>query len=90
MMKNGNNKLYFYLAITGAVAYVYLKNRKQDFVQKNQLTIENYVNRLREYDLSPEKHASNLFYDLLECGFCLDRAFEYVQKEINDNGEYFK
>ena len=89
-MKNGNSKIYFYLVASGVLAFLYLKNKNSNFVKENQLTIENYVNRLKEYDLSPEKHASNLFYDLIECGFCLDRAFEYVQREINDNGEYFQ
>jgi hypothetical protein len=40
--------------------------------------------------MSPQKEASNFFYDLLECGFSPQNAFATVQKEIDDAGSFFK
>lgn len=91
MKKNGKN-----IIVTGLISvsiffwYKNYKKTKEIFYIPNRLTIENYVNRLKEYDISSEKEASNLFFDLIECGFSPQRAFDTVQKEINDSGEHYQ
>jgi len=91
MKKNGDSVIIIALSITAFVGYVmYQKSKHKKFVSSNTLTIENFVNRLSEYDMSPQKEASNFFYDLLECGFSPQNAFATVQKEIDDAGSFFK
>lgn len=61
-------------------------------IEKNiysKLTLDNYVNRLKEFDISPEKEATNLFFDLLESGFHPNSAFDLVKKECIEAGEKF-
>lgn len=71
--------------------YVFFNKKKYEhFVSENSTTLENYINRLREYDTSPTKDASNLFFDLIECGFSPANAFASVQKEIDDMGKWFR
>jgi hypothetical protein len=55
----------------------------------SKLTLENYINRLKEFDISPEKEATNLFFDLLESGFHPNSAFDMVKKECIEAGEKF-
>lgn len=91
MKKNGDAAIALTISLGAFVGYVlYQKHKQKNFVSSNSLTIENFVNRLREYDLSPEKEASNLFYDLLECGFSPEHAFATVQKEIDEAGKFFR
>jgi len=63
-------------------------NRKD--IQKkpySKLTLENYVNRLKEFDMSSEKEATNLFFDLLESGFNPNTAFDLVTEECIEAGQ---
>ena len=53
------------------------------------LSVDNYVNRLKEFDMSSEKEATNLFYDLIESGFSPHSAFDLVKKECLEAGEIF-
>lgn len=64
---------------------------KKDIEKKpySKLTLDNYVNRLKEFDISPEKEATNLFFDLLESGFNPNSAFDLVKKECIEAGEKF-
>lgn len=89
MKKNGEISVVIFSATICVIGYVFLFKRNKKFISENVLTIENYINRLREYDLSPEKEASSLFYDLLECGYSPQRAFSTVQKEVDEAGDFF-
>lgn len=90
MKKSGEISVAVGATLVCLSLYYFLTKRNTKFVSENILTIDNYVNRLKEYDMSPEKEASNLFYDLLECGYSPQRAFYTVQKEIDEAGEIFK
>ena len=62
-MNKKNGELYLAITATllAAGIYGFLNKKKHiSFVESNRLTIENFVNRLKEYDMSPEKEASNL------------------------------
>jgi len=89
MKKSGEVTVIIASATACVIGYVFLFKKNKKFISENVLTIENYVNRLREYDLSPEKEASSLFYDLLECGYSPKRAFSTVQKEVDEAGDFF-
>lgn len=91
MKKNGEAKIALFLLLSTAVALSIInRNKAKSFVKENHLTIDNFVNRLKEFDLSPSKDASNLFYDLIEFGFSPQSAFDVVQKEITEAGDFFK
>lgn len=89
MKKSGEIAVATTVVIMCSSLYYFFLKKNTKFVKQNIITIENYVNRLREYDMSPEKEASSLFYDLLECGYSPQRAFSTVQKEIEEAGEVF-
>lgn len=91
MKKNGKGKfLLAFLCISGITLLALNKQKGKSFIQNNSLTIDNFVNRLKEFDLSPSKDAYNLFYDLIEFGFSPQSAFDVAQKEATDAGEYFQ
>lgn len=90
MKKNGEIKLLLgALAATAIAVAIINRNKAKSFINYNNLTIDNFVNRLQEFDLSPTKDASNLFYELIEFGFSPQSAFDVVQKEATEAGEYF-
>ena len=66
-------------------------SNKKDIEKKSysKLTLENYINRLKEFDMSAEKEATSLFFDLLESGFHPNSAFDLVKKECIEAGEKF-
>lgn len=72
-------------------AYLGLQNKKviKNYIKDNNLTISNYINRLKEFDLTQENESANFFYDLIEMGFDLDSAFEIVKKECAEAKEFF-
>jgi hypothetical protein len=92
MDKKKNGKVLVFLLgcfSVGLIAGSISKNKfKKNFIN-NPLTIENYVNRLSEFDLTPQKEASELFFDLISSGFNAQKAFEVVQKECIEAGEKF-
>lgn len=91
MKKNGKRNIALLaLCIGGLVIFTLNKNKGKSFIDGNNLTIDNFVNRLKEFDLSPSKDASSLFYDLIEFGFSPQSAFDVAQKEATDAGEYFQ
>lgn len=67
-------------------------NNKRKFAiekQKSILSIDNYLNRLSEFDISAEKECTNLFFDLIELGFHPQSAFDIVQEESTKAGDIF-
>lgn len=89
-MKNG--KLVVFLGSCFIFGYVVgLKNKKnmKEFKDYSNLTLENYLNRLNEFDLSEEKDLSVLFFDLLETGFHPEAAFNLVKEICLETGELF-
>lgn len=89
MKKNGDIALATGVSLVCVSLFYFLLKKNTKFISENILTIENYTNRLKEYDMSPEKEASSLFYDLLECGYSPQKAFFTVQKEIEEAGDIF-
>jgi hypothetical protein len=86
------NEPYLFLLACFAVGFcVGLQNKKKftDSKPKTNLTITNYVNRLKEFDLTEHNDSVNFFYDLIEIGFHPDSAFEVVKKECIEVGETF-
>lgn len=45
------------------------------------VSLEQYLNRLTEFDLTDQKEATSMFLDLIEHGFGPSGAFNVVQKE---------
>jgi hypothetical protein len=91
MTKNGKVAAAFGLSlITLLLLAEYQKNKQKGFVQSNHLTIQNYINRLKEYDITPDKQASSFFFELVEYGYDPLEAFELVQNQINDSGEFIR
>jgi hypothetical protein len=88
--KNGE-VLVFLLACfsVGIIAGSISKNKFKKNISQNSLTIQNYVNRLSEFDLTETKSASELFFDLMSTGFHPQSAFDIVAKECIDVGEKF-
>lgn len=64
------------------------KNFKK-YTTNNTLSIENYVNRLSEFDLTADRSGFELFFDLMSNGFNAKLAFDIVQKECIEIGEKF-
>jgi hypothetical protein len=89
-MKSGEqNKAIAIAALSVIIAGVFSKVFMKKTIKLNNVTIENYANRLKEYDMTPEKEASQLFYDLIDFGFSPSSAFATVQKEIDQAGGFF-
>jgi tyrosine-protein phosphatase YwqE len=88
--KNGD-VLVFLLTCFSIGLIVGSINKKQFKKDKknNSLTIENYLNRLIEFDLTPQHSASELFFDLMSTGFHPQTAFDMVKEECIDAGEKF-
>lgn len=55
----------------------------------SNLSLDNYLNRLKEFDMSQENEATALFLDLIELGFHPNSAFDLVKKECLEAGEIF-
>lgn len=73
----------------GLIAGSIAKNNFKKQLNDNSLTIENYINRLSEFDLTQEKAGSDLFFDLMSNGFNPQSAFSIVQQECIEFGETF-
>jgi len=65
------------------------KNKFKKNIKSNSITLQNYVNRLREFDLTEEQSASDLFFELTSIGFDPNSAFDIVIKECIKVGEKF-
>lgn len=89
MKKSG--KVQIFLLTCFLLGWKAQSMNKKDIEKKpySKLTLDNYVNRLKEFDISPEKEATNLFFDLLESGFNPNSAFDLVKKECIEAGEKF-
>jgi hypothetical protein len=89
MKKSG--KLQLFILTCALIGWTTGSINKKTIQNKSysKLTLENYVNRLKEFDMSPEKEATNLFFDLLESGFNPSSAFDVVKKECIEAGEKF-
>ena len=90
-MKKTGNKVLFLISCFTVGALLGHANKKKfvNVKQKSILTLDNYVNRLSEFDISEEKECTNLFFDLIELGFHPDSAFDIVQKESTEAGDIF-
>jgi hypothetical protein len=71
--------------------YLGLKNKKKmnTFKDYSNLTVENYLNRLNEFDLSEQKDLSFLFFDLIQTGFHPEAAFNLVKEISLEAGEVY-
>jgi hypothetical protein len=91
MKKNGK----LLLMVTGflALGYVLGEISKYNFInsisEEPNVNLDQYLNRLTEFDMSEEKEATALFLDLVESGFYPQSAFNMVQKECLEAGEVF-
>jgi hypothetical protein len=89
-MKNG--KTIVFLGSCFLFGYFLGTKNKKDMKSFNtysNLSLENYLNRLNEFDLSEEKDLSVLFFDLLETGFHPEAAFNLVKEICLETGEAF-
>lgn len=73
----------------GLIAGSFNKNKFKKQISNNPLSIEHYLNRLSEFDLTPEKAGSELFFDLMSNGFSPNSAFDVVRQECIEVGEKF-
>jgi hypothetical protein len=90
MKKNGKLALMFLGFLS--VGYIIGELSKQNFLdstKKPEVNLEQYLNRLIEFDMTDEKEATALFLDLIENGFYPQSAFDVVQKECIEAGEFF-
>lgn len=89
-MKN-SNKLQLFILVCATLGWKAARVNGKDIEKRSysKLTLENYINRLKEFDMSPEKEATSLFFDLLESGFHPNSAFDLVKKECIEAGEKF-
>lgn len=90
MKKNG--KLYAFLGacfVVGLVLGTVEKNKMKSFIGSSNLTLENYMNRLKEFDMSDQKEATKMFLDLLSSGIIAKEAFSIVQQECLEVGEFY-
>lgn len=90
-MKN-NSRLIIYVSLCCAagafLGYLNKKEMKKE-VKSNSLTISNYVNRLKEFDLTSNSESINFFYDLVEIGFHPNSAFDLARQESIEASEFF-
>lgn len=88
-MKKKNSLLLILIGGAGLTIALGLRNkRKMEEIKRiDRLTLSNYVNRLKEFDLSSDGESINFFYDLIEIGFHPNSAFELTKKECMENGE---
>ena len=86
-----SSKLQLLILICATLGWKAARVNKKDIekISYSKLTLENYINRLKEFDMSPEKEATSLFFDLLESGFHPNSAFDLVKKECIEAGEKF-
>jgi hypothetical protein len=90
MKKNG--KLAFMVLGFLSLGYILGEINKKNFTHQDnddKINLEQYLNRLSEFDLTEEKEATALFLDLIENGFYPKSAFNTVQKECLEAGEIF-
>jgi tyrosine-protein phosphatase YwqE len=88
--KNGDILVFLLTCFSiGLIAGSINKKHFNKFQRNNPLTIENYLNRLIEFDLTPQQSASDLFFELMSSGFNPQRAFEMVKEECIEAGEKF-
>jgi hypothetical protein len=92
MAMNKNGKLALMVLGFASLGYLLGEMSKQNFLSqenKQNINLEQYLNRLTEFDLTKEKEATALFLDLIENGFYPQSAFNTVQKECLEAGEIF-
>lgn len=90
MSKNG--KLALMVLGFMSLGYILGEVNKKKFTDQDtqdKINLEQYLNRLTEFDLTKEKEATALFLDLIENGFYPQSAFNTVQKECLEAGEIF-
>lgn len=92
MILKKNGKIFTTVISFGLIGW-YIGSLNKSSMNKNimfsKLSLENYMNRLKEFDMSPEQEATNLFLDLIESGFHPNSAFDVVKKECLEAGEKF-
>jgi hypothetical protein len=92
MNKKKNGDILVFLLTCFSIGLIAGSINRKNFnkiKQNNYLTIENYLNRLVEFDLTPQQSASDLFFDLMSSGFNPQTAFDMVKEECIDAGEKF-
>lgn len=91
MKKNG--KILLMVAGFVALGYVLGEINKLNFIdagsQQPNINLDQYLNRLTEFDITQEKEATSLFLELIQNGFYPHSAFNVVQKECLEAGEVF-
>jgi hypothetical protein len=92
MDKKKTGEVTSFLLICFSVGLIFgsiSKNKFKKNIKSNSITLQNYVNRLREFDLTEEQSASDLFLELTSIGFDSNSAFDIVIKECIEVGEKF-
>ena len=82
MKKNGRNILVFLGFFSIGLMLGNVSKRKmvlENNPNANKVSLEQYLNRLTEFDLTDQKEATNMFLDLIEHGFGPGGAFDVVQ-----------
>jgi len=92
MDKKKTGEVTSFLLICFSVGLIFGSINKSKFkknIKSNSITLQNYINRLREFDLTEEQSASDLFLRLTSIGFDSNNAFDIVVKECIEVGEKF-
>lgn len=70
----------------GSLTSTLMAKKKFPIYEQNQISFENYISRLSEFDLTEEKLSTELFLGLVNDGVSFKEAFEATIKASYDYG----
>lgn len=83
-----NGKIAIFLAGCFLIGYISAKNmsKNKSVIIKKNISFDNYINRLSEFDLTHDKLSTELFVGLVNDGLSLKDAFDVTIRASYEYG----